>query len=89
MKEDHTKQLIQPLCILKELIPDSKHGEHIHIDLVYRAYIDGKPVLNEREAKDIAFFSREDIQMIDIFENVRSVILRSFELWDEEKIFRQ
>lgn len=85
VKDDsHASQLHQPLCILEEQIPDPKDGLHAHIDLVYRALVEGEPVLNVREAKDIRFFSPEQIARLEIYENVRSVIERSIALWRRE-----
>ena len=82
--DTHAAQLCQPLCILEEQIPDPVQGMHTHIDLVYRAIVEGEPVLNASEAKDIRFFTPAQIAQLDMYENVRSVIERSIWLWRKE-----
>lgn len=83
-EDEHASQLCQPMCILEELIPDKETGLHAHLDFVYRAVVEGQPVLNEREAKEIRFFSPEMIAQTPMYENVRSVIQHSFALWLQE-----
>lgn len=83
--DSHAVQLHQPLCILEEQIPDAQEGMHAHIDLVYRAAVKGEPLLNEQEAKAICFFTPAQIERLEMYENVRSVIRRSIALWQNEK----
>ena len=80
-EDEHAVQLCQPMCILEERIPDREMGFHAHLDFVYRAIVEGEPVLNERESTDIRFFSPEMIEQTPMYDNVRSVIRRSVDLW--------
>ena len=75
--DDHAQVLPQPMCMLAENIPDKQDGLHIHIDFVYRALVSGQPVLNERESKQIRFFSPQEIESLELIPNVRSVIRQS------------
>ena len=81
----HASPLCQPLCVLAEQIPDPDGGAHIHIDSVYRATVEGTPVLNERESREIRFFSMQEVEKLEMYENVRSVIRQSCALWRKER----
>lgn len=81
--DSHAISLVQPFCILQERIPNKDQTTfHEHIDLVYRCIVSGKPVLNETECLDIRFFAREEINLLQLYDNVRSVIMKSFSLLD-------
>jgi len=84
VQDEHTAALPNPLCILAENIPDRKIGLHVHIDLVYRAQVSGEPVLNAQEAREVRFFTPEEVKKLELYPNVRSVIEESLRLWRQE-----
>lgn len=69
-------QLPAPFCILSETIPaNSREDEHIHIDFVYVIEIDPAAALSLSEA-EIAlarWFTIDEIEALDTYENVRQV----------------
>lgn len=69
-------QFPSPFCVLSEIIPaNAKEAEHIHIDFVYVLEVDPSELLKpgEAEVEHAAWFSAEEIEHIDTFENIRRV----------------
>ena len=69
-------QLPAPFCILAETIPAGpRDSEHIHIDFVYVVEIDpgANLRLSDAEISLARWFTPEEIDELDTYENVRSV----------------
>jgi 8-oxo-dGTP pyrophosphatase MutT (NUDIX family) len=69
-------QLPAPFCILAETIPAGTHDkEHIHIDFIYVITIDPAETLHlsDSEVTRAQWFTVEEIDQLDTYENVQSV----------------
>lgn len=69
-------QLPAPFCILAETIPaSSREDEHIHIDFIYVVEIDSTEQLqiSAAEIDHARWFTAEEIDRLDTFENVQRV----------------
>lgn len=69
-------QLPTPFCVLAETIPAGpRDGEHIHIDFVYVVEIDPNAslILSEAEISHARWFTADEIDDLDTYENVRQV----------------
>ena len=64
---------IRPLGIQKNRRTTSDGETHMHIDIIYPAIPndDSKEVLNEEESDDIRWFSREELEYIDCFPDIK------------------
>lgn len=73
------KPLPMPFAILLEHVPYDT-GEHLHFDLVYAAKPigKGKEKLNAEEATDIKWVSREEVNALKTFPNVKKVLMSYF-----------
>ena len=64
---------IRPLGIQKNRKTLDDGEMHMHIDIIYAAVPndDGDTVLNTRESSDIRWFSREELEYIDCFPDIK------------------
>ena len=68
----HCKELPQPFVILLEDI--EKTWQHNHIDLVYLCKADAEDLEKNDESDAVGWFTSEEVQALDTFNNVRRVI---------------
>lgn len=69
-------QLPAPFCVLSETIPaNAREDKHIHIDFVYVIEIDSAAALSlsEAEISHARWFTLDEINELDTYENVRQV----------------
>ncbi len=64
---------IRPLGIQKNRRTVSDGETHMHVDIIYAAIPndDSKLVLNTQESDDIGWFSREELEYIDCFPDIK------------------
>ena len=64
---------IRPLGIQKNRKTMNDGETHMHIDIIYAAVPndDNMPVLNKEESDDIGWFSREELEYIDCFPDIK------------------
>lgn len=76
LAKDNCKELERPFIVLLEDIEGN--GKHNHIDLVYICKaLNNKYILQKSEGTDIGWFSPEEINKLDTYENVRETIKKA------------
>ncbi|MGC8676472.1 MAG: NUDIX hydrolase [Candidatus Micrarchaeia archaeon] len=78
IKSKEAKELPLPFVILLERVQYAA-CVHMHFDMVYAASMaSGAISLNKKEATDIGWFSRSEIEKLRTFDNVKQVLARFF-----------
>ncbi len=80
------REMFVPSAILEEDIPEYKgKQEHYHIDFLYTAISkQDKLVLADREAHEIRWFTKEELNGLDLFESTKHFASRFFGMIEEE-----
>lgn len=67
------EDFIRPLGIQKNRRTTNDGETHLHIDIIYAAIPndDNEAILNKEESDDIAWFSREELEYIDCFPDIK------------------
>lgn len=65
-----------PMFILEEKIDAHKDQlEHFHIDMIYVVRVSHQQIIRqETESQDIGWFTQEEVEALDTFENVKSIV---------------
>ena len=72
-----TRALARPYAVLDEFIPDSKDGDHVHVDLVYVCEpCDPSAPLRpgDGESAHIGWFGPEDFPKLEMFDDFRKLL---------------
>lgn len=76
IKTDIAKTLNMPCVIMEEMIVDNKEDNHYHIDMVYLCKTKTEEVnIKEDEVKKYGWFSKEEIENMDLLENLKILLL--------------
>ena len=77
--DERASVLHKPFEILCETI-DIPNDKHYHIDLIYLCKTDTDKIkINERESKNIGWFSQQEIKNLNLFPNFRNLLKKAFE----------
>ncbi|MDE1810858.1 MAG: NUDIX domain-containing protein [Candidatus Micrarchaeota archaeon] len=68
--------LESPFAIVQENVK-YKTGMHIHFDLVYLATVSGGEQAMNEESTEMRWFTKEELETIETFDNVRAVVTRA------------
>ncbi len=76
LKSLDSEWLLPPEHLFQQVIPSNKkESEHIHLDMTYVAVPQGGELkLNEKETKDVKWFSVKDIYQLDMFDGTLKLI---------------
>ncbi|MDE1852015.1 MAG: NUDIX domain-containing protein [Candidatus Micrarchaeota archaeon] len=75
-------EMIRPMVIMLETV-NYQTGVHKHFDLIYLATVDGSENIKNEEDNEIGWFSRDELNDLNTFDNVKKVTLKGFEAYDK------
>ncbi len=73
-----------PLVIMKEQVP-YKNGPHEHFDMIYLGRAKSRDFKRNEESSDCKWFSRDSIDSIETYDNVKEIIRYGFETFQKLK----
>lgn len=83
LDENVASEQPNPLITLYEHVP-YKTEEHMHFDLVYIAQPMGEAqAIEEGESKELKWISKEDVEDLETFPNVKEVLKYAFKVVDQ------
>ncbi|MCL5100479.1 MAG: NUDIX domain-containing protein [Candidatus Marsarchaeota archaeon] len=83
IKDGNAVEMPVPMAIAYETV-EYKEGTHMHFDMVYLSVPAGeKRIIANDESEGIRWFDRKEIDEIDTFSNVRSLLLRAMNIYHD------
>ncbi|MEM3271650.1 MAG: NUDIX domain-containing protein [Thermoplasmatales archaeon] len=76
---DGAVSLPNPLIIMKEIVP-YREEPHEHFDMIYLGLADDDSYQTNDESSDSGWFSEDQIEELDTFDNVKSIIRYGFDV---------
>lgn len=73
-----------PLVIMKELVP-YPNGPHEHFDMIYLGRAKSRDFKRNEESSDCEWFSRDSIDVIETYDNVKEIIRYGFDKFQKLK----